>query len=136
MEEKEDAITGKSPATPQEFDTIMDNTNYQTNGQKTMSAQEMELTMQILKNENLKLRMGLQKMIEGKADHAELKNLLENDMQTSIGRNSSPSVKAYLFGSEQDDKMYKTDQPRRKAATFEADMDGEQNNQTNIVEEE
>jgi hypothetical protein len=74
-------------------------------------------------------------MIDGNVDQSELKGLLENDMQTSIGRNSSPSVKAYLFGDDHDDKMYKTDQPRRKA-TFEADMEGDQNNQTDIVEEE
>jgi hypothetical protein len=54
MDDKEDANTGKSPVTAQEDETLNN-----TNVTKTMSAQEMELTMQILKNENLKLRLGL-----------------------------------------------------------------------------
>lgn len=68
------------------------------------NTQQMELTLQILMKENEKLKRGIQKAIEGNADQNELKNLLENDMAASIGRNSSPSIKGFLFGGNSDDR--------------------------------
>lgn len=118
MDEKDEGNkSNKSPNTARE-ENQLDSTNYQTMtmGRNSISTQQMELTLQILMKENEKLKRGIQKAIDGNADQNDLKTLLENDMAASIGRNSSPSIKGFLFGAseEREDPFHKTVPPKKK----------------------